>query len=74
MNRVIVHDKLEPALSFFSSANRVVIHHTDPLLTITGSKQVLVKSKTTKKVKMLITNERIIVKQRDDKKNLKAVR
>jgi len=74
MNRVVIYNKLEPTLSFASSANRVVIHHDEPRLTVTGSNQVLVKNKTTKKVKMLITDEQIIVKQRDDKKNLKAVR
>ena len=74
MNRVVIHNKLEPTLSFASSANRVVIYHDEPRLTVTGSNQVLVKNKTTKKVKMLITDKRITVKQRDDKKNLKVVR
>jgi hypothetical protein len=74
MNRVVIYNKLEPTLSFSSSANQVVIHHDEPVLTITGSNQILVKNKTTKKVKMLITEKRITVKQRDDKKNLKVVR
>ena len=86
MNRVIVHQQLKPTLSFSSSSNRIVIHHVEPKLTLTNvtvrhvsepvldSLKITVKSKTTKKVKMITTERKITVKQRDNKKNLKAVR
>ena len=74
MNRVVIHNTLEPTLSFSSSANRIVIHHNESILTRTGSNQISVKNKITKKVKMFFADIRITVKQRDDKKNVKAVR
>ena len=74
MNRVVVHDQLEPTLTFSSSTNRVVIHHVEPRLTVNNSNNLTVKDKTIKKVKMVKTQETITVKQRDNKKNLKAVR
>ena len=74
MNRVVVHNSLEPTLTFSSTANKVIIHHVEPRLTVSNSNHIVVKDKTTKKVKMITTAEKITVKQRDNKKNLKAVR
>ena len=74
MNRVVVHNPLEPTLTFSSTANKVVIHHVEPVLTVSNTNHIVVKNKTTKKVKMITTEQKVTVKQRDNKKNLKAVR
>ena len=74
MNRVVVHNQLEPTLTISSDANRVVVHHVEPRLTVLNSNHLVVKSKTTKKVKMIATQRKVTIKQRDVKKNLKAVR
>ena len=74
MNRVVVHNPLEPALTFSSTANKVIVHHVEPVLTVSNTNHIVVKNKTTKKVKMITTEQKVTVKQRDNKKNLKAVR
>ena len=74
MNRVVVHNPVEPTLTFSSTANKVIVHHVEPVLTVSNTNHIVVKDKTTKKVKMITTIEKITVKQRDNKKNLKAVR
>ena len=74
MNRVVVHNPLEPTLTFSSTANKVIVHHVTPVLTVSNTYHIVGKDKTTKKVKMITSAEKITVKQRDNKKNLKAVR